>query len=126
VRKASVGLLAVTVAGAILGAWMAADGLHVRLYGEFLRLFGSDLPTSLAESAGLAPQAVAWPLLVIGLTWFGALSSLWLGHKWGVQATIVLAVLSLLYVGPGTILGLVVLAGLWGSKLRRPLGEPEA
>jgi len=125
VRKATTSLLAVTAAGVILGAWMTADGLHVRLYGEFLRLFGSGLPTALASAAGLSPQQVGWPLLVIGLTWFGAIGGLWLGHGWGFQAAVGLALVSLLYFGPGTVLGLTALAGLWAGRRGRPPAMPE-
>ncbi len=125
-RKPTASLLAVTTAGAAIGAWMTADGLHVRLYGEFLRLFGSDLPTSLVGVAGLSPHQVGWPILVIGLTWFGALGGLWLGHRWGSQTCDGLALLSLLYLGPGTVVGLLILAGLWLGKLGRPLPTAEA
>ena len=124
-RKATASLLAVTAVGAILGAWMTADGLHVRLYAEFLRPFGLDLPHFVSAAAGLSPQQAAWPILAIGLTWFGALGGLWLGHRWGFQTAGVLALVSLLYLGPGTVLGLAALACLWAGKLGRPPASPE-
>jgi hypothetical protein len=74
-------------------------------------------------------QDFAWPLLAIGLAWSGALSALWLKLKWGYSMTTILGVFSLLSLGLGTILALLVLMCLRMPSTKRWLNiveEPDA
>ncbi len=113
-------LVLLMLAGAVLGGWMAWDGLHARLFGDFLRLQGQiGWWAAIPRAVQAEPLALAWPLVALGAAWFGALSGLWLKLRWGYRATIVLALVSLLYLGPGTVLGLVILICLWAGRLRR-------
>ena len=54
-------------------------GLHGRLFGDFLPAPGAarlvELPYPGPSHA--EPLALAWPLVVVGAAWFGALSGLW-------------------------------------------------
>lgn len=99
---------------------MALDGLHARLFGDYIRLRGEiGWWVALPRAVGLDPLALAWPLIVLGTAWFGALSGLWLGLGWGFRGVAGLAVVSLLYLGPGTALALIILACLWAGRLDR-------
>ena len=125
-RKLTPWLGILTLAAGILAVWMIADGLYVRLFGDYLAVWGSSGPWALLPRAlGLSPGRLAWPLLVAGMTWFGALGGIWLGHRWGFQVALGLSVICLAYLGPGTVLGLVALVCLWAGGLWRPLPAPE-
>jgi hypothetical protein len=127
VRKLTPWLAILTVAAGILGVWMIADGLHVRLFGDYLPLGGAVGPWALLpRRLGLTPDRQAWPLLVVGMTWFGALGGIWLGHRWGFQVALGLGLICLVYLGPGTVLGLLSLVCLWAGGFRRPLPTPES
>jgi hypothetical protein len=92
---------------------MALDGLHGRLYGAFLLLMGHPSPFAmLAQRLDFDVLAVAWPVLVVGTSWFGALSALLMRMGWAWKACLVLGGLSLFYLGPGSVLGLGALLGL--------------
>lgn len=74
-------------------------------------------------------QDFAWPLLAVGLAWSGALSALWLKLRWGYWVTAFLGVFSLLSLGLGTILALLVLICLRMPATQRWLNileEPDA
>jgi hypothetical protein len=119
-RRPPRSLYLLTAAALLLGGWMTADGLFGRLFGTFLPLLGGPgwwqlLPRAL----GVEPLVLAWPLIVVGTVWLGALTGLWSGLGWSYRAALCLGIVSLLYLGPGTALGLISLGCLWGGRLRR-------
>lgn len=119
-QRPPIPLVLLTFAGAVLGGWMAWDGLHARLFGDFIRLQGQlGWWAAIPRAVNAEPLTLAWPLVALGAAWFGALSGLWLRLRWGYRATIVMALVSLLYLGPGTALSLVVLICLWAGRLGR-------
>lgn len=125
-RRSSLFLLLLTLAAVVLGAWMALDGLHARLFGDFIRLEGRLGPwVAWPRALGLDPLALAWPLLVVGTGWFGAVCGLWIGLSWARPAAFVLAGLSLLYLGPGTVLALIVLGCLLLDRGGSPAGPAD-
>jgi len=121
-RHPRTSLYLLTAAALLLGAWMTVDGLFGRLFGTFLPFLGGPgwwqlLPRAL----GVDPLVLTWPLFVVGTAWFGALTGLWSGLGWSYRVALCLAIISLLYLGPGTVLGLVILGCLWGGRLGRGL-----
>jgi hypothetical protein len=98
---------------------MTFGGLYLRLFNQispiqsliafWLRIL--NVP-SVSADLPLYPmdvQVFAWPLLAVGLAWAGALSAVWLKLRWGYGVTAFLGVLSLLSLGLGTLLALLVL-----------------
>ncbi len=116
--------LLLTLAAAVLGVGLSLTGLHIRLFG-----FSPALPRWLGpwdvvpRALGLEPTALGWVLLVIGLTWFGAVAGLWLRLSWGKPVTLILSVASALALGAGTALAAVVVVCM---VLWRPVdaGQP--
>lgn len=119
-RRAVASLAALTAAALPLGIGMAFDGLHARLFGGYIPWPGPvGLWTAGAEQLGLNPLSLAWPLIFVGTAWIGGVSALWLGLGWGYRVSAILAVVSLAYLWPGTILGVVILALLWSARRHR-------
>ncbi len=115
-------LYLLTAAALLLGGWMTVDGLFGRLFGTFLPFLGGPgwwqlLPRAL----GIDPLVLTWPLFAVGTAWFGVLTGLWSGLGWSSRVALCLAIVSLLYLGPGTVLGLIILGCLWGGRLWRGL-----
>lgn len=126
-RRSTPILILLTLSGVLLGCWMALDGLHLRLFGGYLTVLGIvGTWRGVPEALGLSPEELAWPTLVLGLTWFGALTGVWLGQRWGAYTVTLLAVLALLSFGPAAMLALAALVCLGVGKLWRPLAPPEA
>ena len=114
-RRFSAGLarVALVVAGGALGLWMALDGLSARVLGVYLPELGGGAALAPALAGlGLDPLGLAWPLIVVGLGWWGGLAGLGLSLPWGRKTVLAVGLLSLLYLGPGTVLGALALAGL--------------
>jgi hypothetical protein len=118
-------LTLLTIAAAPFGAWLAADGLSIRLFGAALEGGGAlGLWRLLPSALGLSIAALGWPLVVLGTAWFGALAGLWFRLGWARRAALALAVASLAHVGIGTALGAVALICLSDRKLRDWLEAP--
>lgn len=124
VRPALLLRVLLTIAAAVLGVGLSLTGLHIRLF-EFPPALPSWLgPWDVVPRAlGLQATALGWPLLVIGLTWFGAVAGLWLRLSWGKPVTLILSAISALALGAGTALAAVVVACM---VLWRPVdaGQP--
>lgn len=124
-QRAPLNLRLLTVIGALLGVGLALEGLHARLFGTFLPsggVLGVWSRVSVELHVGpveLGPAELGWPMVVVGTMWSGALSGLWLRSRWGYRACQLLGVLSLGYVGVGTLLALGVLALLRTGSIRR-------
>jgi len=111
---------------------MTFGGLYLRLFnqtspiqsliGSWLRILST---SSNLLSSWIEVQDLAWPLLAIGLAWSGALSALWQRLRWGYLVTAFLGVLSLLTLGPGTLLALLVLICLRMPATQRWLNSVE-
>jgi hypothetical protein len=107
------------------GVWLAADGLSIRLFGVPLPVAGFLSAWRLLPSALHLPAAAfGWPLVVLGTAWFGALVGLWFRLGWSRRAALLLAGISLLHLGLGTVVGVLALASLADRKLRAWLTNP--
>lgn len=118
-RRSPIAPRLLIVCGAVLGGWMAIDGLYGRLFGSFLSLFGHPAWwLRIPEVLGADPASFAWPLVVVGTAWSGALSGMAMRLGWAYRVCWILAVLSLLYLGPGTVLALLILFLLMAPSTR--------
>lgn len=106
-RRPPISLIVMTLAGAALGMWMTVEGMHGRILGVYPSI--DRLWLRVPDILGINPLYLAWPLVVLGTAWFGALCGLWIKSSWGHKAVLIVGLLSLFYLGPGTILGLVAL-----------------
>lgn len=109
------------ISASLLGAWMAIDGLSGRMFGTFLPF--SNLWRGALLGAGINPQLLAWPLIVVGCAWSGAISAVFYHFTWAAKTTRLLAILSLFYLGPGTLLAAIVLLMLSTAGARRWLAQ---
>lgn len=124
VRSALLPRVGLTAAASLLGIGLGLTGLHVRVFG-WLPVLPSWLGPydAIPRALGLAPSALAWPSLVVGLTWFGAVAGLWFRLPWGRPATLLLSGISALALGAGTVLAAVVVVCLF---LWEPIGPKRA
>lgn len=122
-RRAAWVRILLTVTAVTLGIGLTLMGLYARLFGQF-----PDLPPWMGgweiipHALGLNLLTMAWPFLIVGLTWFGAVAGLWMQLSWGYPATLLLAALSSLTLGPATGLALVVVLCLWMTRAGK--GQP--
>jgi hypothetical protein len=86
----------------LLGWWMALDGLHQRLWGDYIRLGGQLGPwASLARALGIDPQRLGMTFVALGFAVIGASFGVVLRRRWGYTAALVTSALCMLYVGFG-------------------------
>lgn len=97
----------ITIVAIILALWMTWDALFGRLFNQFA--FPNALWIRILDAQGIDALDLAWPILVVGTSWLGALAGLWLKQSWSVRALMILAALSLFYLWGGTLLALIVL-----------------
>jgi len=123
-RRPPLSMYFITVASLILVVMMTWEGLFIRIFSDFKE------PTALwlqgSTKLGINPMALAWPWIVLGISWIGALAGLWLKLAWGKGAVVIFGILSLLYLGIGTILAAVTLIGLSLPASRRWMTQGNA
>jgi hypothetical protein len=106
-RRPPLSIVTITVVGLILAVMMTWEGFFIRIFNEF------QAPTALwiegVLKLGFNPSGFAWPWIVLGISWIGALAGMWLRLSWGKGAVMICGVLSLFYVGVGTVLALIAL-----------------
>ncbi len=131
-RRPPSSFLWLTFFAAFLGGWMTFGGLYLRMFNQtapIQNLIGSWIRILRMSSNPLSNQIevqdLAWPLLAIGLAWSGALSALWQRLRWGHWITTFLSLLSLLTLGLGSLLALVVLVCLRMPATQRWLNSVE-
>lgn len=105
-----------SASGILLGTWLVFAGLELRILGSYLPWHQQipliAYPEHLLGIEQLGPadlQSLAWPMVVLGSSWGGALFGFRIGERWSVPAMIVLAAIALLFPYPGTLLGAVIL-----------------
>ena len=109
----------------LLGWWMTFDGLHSRLFGDFVRLNGQLGPwTSLARAAGLEPNQLAFTFVAFGLSLIGASFGTFLRRPWGYSASVIICTACLLYLGIGTPLAALCLLWLLLPPTRAYIDPP--
>lgn len=103
----------------ILGAFLLIAGLVQRLTAGYV-VIGVLTPVAAWLAAfGLSPLDVGWPMIVLGSTLIGSASGVYIGRRWAWQMAAVASALALIYVWPGLVFGLVGLALLFTSPVRR-------
>jgi hypothetical protein len=124
VRRSYFCLLLVTVAGLYLAFSLTWEGLHLRLFGTARDV--NALWLQVVMKLGFDPGGFAWPMIVLGLSWIGALIGLWLLLSWGRRATLIVSALSLFYIWIGSIVACVPLLVLSLPVTRRWMEERNA
>jgi len=123
-RRPPLSLYFITVAGLILAVMMTWEGLFIRMFSDFKE------PTALwiqgSTNLGINPAGLAWPWIVVGISWFGGLAGLWLKLPWGKGAVVMLGFLSIPYLGIGTMLAVVTLIGISLPASKRWMTEGNA
>jgi hypothetical protein len=110
VKRLPLSVLITALCGSLLGIWMAFEGLHLRLYGQTLSIFGASNWFWRALAAlNLEPQDAAWSLIVLGTAWAGIVCALLIRQGWSRRMGWILGLICLLFLGPGTVLAAVVL-----------------
>lgn len=94
----------------LLGWWLVYDGLHQRLWGDYVRLDGQLGPwAALAQALGLDPNRLSLYFVALGFGLLGASFGVYWRRRWGFGAAVVISALLLLYLGFGTLAALLSL-----------------
>jgi len=111
----------------VLGWWMTFDGLHSRLFGDYVRINGQLGPwADLARAVGLEPNQLAFTFVAFGLGLIGASFGVFLRRPWGYAASVVITAACLLYLGFGTPMAALCLVWLLLRPTRAYLVPPLA
>lgn len=111
------------------GGYMLIDGLRALVTGEYITpssgaYAGQVGPwASVVRAVGLSPDMVAMKVvfIVLGLAWLVTAVGVAIPASWAWTATMILAVASLWYAIPGTVISLAILAMLWLPSVRQEL-----
>ena len=127
-RRPPITVYVLTLAAIGLIVLMTLEALHGRVYGVFPEAKGwywgaaanlaQWLSNILSCADCLTAEALSWPILVIGLSWIGALVAFWLRLSWTVRSILILGVFSLAFWMSGTVLTLMVFLSLWLKPTR--------
>jgi hypothetical protein len=110
----------------VLGWWMAFDGLHNRLFGDYVRINGQLGPwVGLVRAVGLEPNQLGFTFVAFGLGLIGGSFGVYLRRPWGYAASLVICAACLLYLGFGTPLAVLCLLWLVLRPTRAYLDPPQ-
>jgi hypothetical protein len=73
----------------------------------------------------LGTEQLYWPMVWLGLTWFGVLAAVWVRSSLRYTAVLAASILSLFFLGWGTLLAVVILVCTVSPSGRRMLREKE-
>ncbi|MEP7358844.1 MAG: hypothetical protein ABI847_16465 [Anaerolineales bacterium] len=86
----------------ILGWWLGFDGLHQRLFGDYIRIGGQLGPwAGLARTVGVDPFSLSFAFVAFGLGLIGATFGVFLRRRWGFYTSLLFLACMLLYLGFG-------------------------
>lgn len=120
-QRTPIFIYVITLVGLILGVWMVAEGLAFRFTGEFLTQ--DALWARLVTEAGFEISGLPFVLVWLGSTWFGALCALWVRSTWAYNAALAVSLLSMLFLGPGTILAALAFVGILNKQTRKWISD---
>ena len=111
----------------VLGGWMAFDGLHALVTGDFVTASSGDYAgqlgpwSKLVAAVGIPPRSLAMKVVHVALggAWFVAVGLFAARHRLGRFALGLCAIAGLWYLPFGTIIGVIVL-GLLRTRALRP------
>ncbi|MDP8927509.1 MAG: hypothetical protein M3O70_02755 [Actinomycetota bacterium] len=117
----------ITALAAVQGAYMIVDGARAIFVGNYItpssgQHAGQLGPwASLVEALGLSPDMLGVKLafVVLGLAWLTAGIAVAIPISWGWTTMLVVAVASLWYAIPGTLISITVLALLFLPSVRQ-------
>ena len=133
-RKPPITLRLLTLFSFLLGVYLVINGLAVRLFGwnPIVVISGASwldpchiFTEGFDQWITIKPEALAWPAVVLGAGLSGAIWGVWLHKQWGYGAAILINVVSLMFIGPATLLALCNLACLAAPATRAWVREPE-
>lgn len=102
-------------ASGLLASWLLFDGLHYRLFGDYVRVEGQlGLWATVAGAIGLSLADLSWTFILLGSALWAAAFGMREGSQWAYRLGLSASILLLPYLGFGTPLVLVCLgAVLW-------------
>mgnify|MGYP001612264996 CR=1 FL=1 len=110
-----------------IGWWMAYDGVHQRVTGDYVRLNGQLGPwASLVSAVGIDPLSLGWIFVILGLGFIAASFGLYLRRRWGYNVGLAASLISLFYLGFGTPMAVVCLIVLLLKPTRAYLATAAA
>ncbi len=133
-RKPPITLRLLTLFSFLLGIYLVTNGLAVRLFGwnPIVVIPGASwldpchlFTKGFDQWVVLKPEALAWPAIVLGAGLSGAIWGIWLHRQWGYGAAILINVVSLMFIGPATLLALCNLACLAAPATRAWVQEAD-
>ena len=126
-HKPPLSLRLLTIFSFLLGAYLAFNGLALRFFGWdplVMLPWTTWLDPFHIFTAGfqrwifISPEALAWPAVVLGTSIAGATWAVWLHRRWGYGAAVLINALSLMFIGPATLLAICNLACLAAPATR--------
>lgn len=108
----------------LIGWWQVYDGLHQRLFGDYIRLDGQLGPwAALVSAVGAQPQDLGWAFVMLGFSFIAASFGVYLRQRWAHTIGTAASLISLLYVGLGTPVAVLCLLMLWLKPTRAHLAS---
>ena len=116
----------VVVVAAFEAGYMVFDGTHALTRGDYVTPTAGDYAGQLGPWAivvaavGIEPRStfMKWLFVVYGLAWFAVIIAFVLGLSWGWWAMVAMAVGSLWYLVPGTVISALTLIMLMLPAIR--------
>jgi hypothetical protein len=113
------------------GGFMAFDGVRALVVGSYVTPGGGDHAgrlgpwSRIVAAVGIPPESTAMKAAFVlsGLLWLALAAGIAAGASWAWPVGIVLAVATLWYLVPGTVLSVLVLVLLLTPPVRRALGH---
>ncbi|RSM70681.1 hypothetical protein DMH04_44540 [Kibdelosporangium aridum] len=110
----------------VQGSYMLIDGIRALTTGSYITPSSGDHAGQLGpwarivERAGIAPESAAmkWTFVILGLAWLTVAVGLGLATTWSWIVALVVAIASLWYLIPGTVISVIVLVLLVVTPLR--------
>ncbi|OGO16587.1 MAG: hypothetical protein A2Z14_11505 [Chloroflexi bacterium RBG_16_48_8] len=109
-RRPPFGLYLATILGLISAILLIWEGLYICLFTGFRN--PDALWLQWTVKLGINPFGLAWPWIVLGISWVSALCGIWVKLPWGRWVLWIVCILSLLYLEMGTILAAFVLIAI--------------
>ncbi len=106
------------IGACLLGGLLVWGGLIQRLTGGYYDLGPLTPIAAWLAASSLSALDVGWPMIVLGSTLIGSGFGVYIGRRWAWQMALVASALALVYLWPGTVIGLLGLALLASPPLR--------
>lgn len=115
----------------VQGGYMAVDGVRALAVGSYITPGSGEHTGELGpwarvvSAVGIPPESTAMKVgfVVLGGLWLAVAVGIALGHGWAWVAGIAVAVGTLWYLVPGTVISLIVVGLLLTPPVRRALGR---